>query len=77
METCLLLLLSLGAVFVEQLEELGSSVLVKSMRELGDCRGNLQALVEDDLLALQTDVFGPFDKSGKIRLRSDVLTWDT
>lgn len=59
----LLLRLGLGTVLVEELEQLGSSVLVESVGELSDGRGNLQTLVEDDLLTLKTDVFGPFDEA--------------
>ena len=55
-ETSLLLLLGLGAVLVQELEQLGSSVLVEGVGELRDGRGDLEALVEDDLLALKADV---------------------
>lgn len=40
-QTSLLLLLGLGLVLVEQLEELGRGVLVEGVRELGDRRGDL------------------------------------
>ena len=73
-ETGLLLLLALGLVLVEKLEQLSSSVLVKGVRELGDGRGNLQALVEDDLLTLEADVFGPLDEAGQVTLGGDVAT---
>lgn len=59
---------------MEELEELGRSVLVKSMAELSDGRGNLQALVKDDLLALKPDILGPFDEASEIALGLDVLT---
>lgn len=72
-ETGLLLLLGLGAVLVEELEELGRGVLVEGVRELGDGRGHLEALVEDDLLALQADVFGPLDEAGQVTDGLDVL----
>ena len=93
-ETRLLLLLGLGLVLVEQLEELSGGVLVECLGELGDGRGDLEAdraqrrvssgsvqssadtdlqsLVEYDLLPLQADVFGPFDKAGKVSLGRDV-----
>lgn len=47
------------------------------MGELGDSRGDLEALAEDDLLALKADIFGPLDKAGKIGLVLDVLTYAT
>jgi len=72
-ETSLLLLLGFGAVLVQELEQLGGGVLVESVRELGDGRGHLQALMEDDLLALETDVLGPFDEAGEVGLGADVL----
>jgi hypothetical protein len=40
-ETSLLLLLGLGLVLVEELEELGGGVLVKGLTELSDGRGDL------------------------------------
>jgi hypothetical protein len=40
-ETGLLLLLGFGLVLVQKLEELGSSVLVQGVAELGNGRGNL------------------------------------
>lgn len=43
------------------------------MGELSDCWRNLQTLVEDDLLALETNVFRPFDETGQISDWSDVL----
>jgi hypothetical protein len=74
LKTLLLLDLGLWAVLVEELEELGSSVLVESVRELGNGRGNLQALRKDNLLALKTDVFRPFDEASEISLGTNVLT---
>ena len=73
-ETGLLLLLGLGAVLVEELEQLGSSVLVQGVGELRNGRGHLEALVEDDLLALETDVLRPLDEAGQVGLGLDVLT---
>lgn len=70
----LLLLLGLGAVLVQKLEQLGRRVLVKGVVELSDSGRDLEALVEDDLLALEADVFGPLDKASKVRLVLDVLT---
>lgn len=68
----LLLLLGLGPVLVEQAEQLRRRVLVERRRELGDRRGDLEPLAEDDLLALEADVFGPLDEAGQVALRLDV-----
>jgi hypothetical protein len=73
-ETLLLLLLALRTVFVQELEELSSSVLVEGVGELCNSRGYLQTLVKDNLLALKADVFRPFDKASQVSLRADVLT---
>lgn len=70
----LLLLLGFGLVLVEQLEQLGGGVLVQGVTELGDRGGDLQSLVEDDLLSLQSNVLGPLDESGQILLGSQVTT---
>lgn len=45
-ESGLLLLLSLGLVLVEEGEQLGSGVLVQSVGELGDRRGDLKKVVK-------------------------------
>lgn len=73
-KTGLLLNLGLGAVLVEELEELGSSVLVKSLVELVDSGRDLETLGQDGLLALETDVLGPLDVTGEVAGRLDVLT---
>lgn len=73
-ESDLLLLLRLSLVLVEESEELGGGVLVEDLRELSDCRGNLETLVEDDLLSLQSDVLGPLDESGEVGSRLDRLS---
>lgn len=73
-ETSLLLLGRLGLVLVEELEELSGGVLVKGVGELGDGRGDLQSLVEDDLLPLETNVLGPLDKSSEVPLGRKVAT---
>lgn len=44
------------------------------MGELGDGRGDLETLVKDDLLALETDVLGPLHEAGEVSLGLDVLT---
>ena len=72
-ETLLLLGLGLRAVLVEELEGLGSGVAVQGVLELGDRGGNLEAEVQDLLLALQTDVLGPLDETAKVTLGLDVL----
>jgi len=72
-ETLLLLDLGLGAVLGEELEGLGSSVAVQSGLELSDGRRNLQAHVQDLLLALKTDILGPLDEAGQVALGLDVL----
>ena len=72
-KTSLLLLLGLRAVLVQELEQLSSSVLVEGVRELGDGRGHLEALAENDLLALKAHILGPLDEAGEVLLRLDVL----
>ena len=74
-KTSLLLLLGLRAVLVQELEQLSSSVLVEGVRELGDGRGDLEALAENDLLALKADILGPLDEAGEVLLRLDVLAY--
>ena len=77
LKTSLLLLLGLGTVLVKELEQLGSSVLVEGVRELGDRGGNLETLAEDDLLALKADVFGLLHEAGEVLLGLDVLACRT
>lgn len=72
-KTLLLLGLGLGTVLVEELEGLGSSVLVEDVLELGDRRGDLEAEVEDLLLALETDVLGPLHHARQVAAGLDVL----
>jgi len=73
-QTSFLLDLGLGAVLVGQFEELRGQVLIEDVGELVDCRGYLQTLVEDPLLALETNIFGPFNIAGEIALGLDILT---
>jgi len=72
-ETSLLLLFGLRAVLVEQLEKLGGRVTVQSMGELRNRRRDLEALVQDDLLALETNVFGPFHETCEVTFMLNVL----
>lgn len=74
LEQALLLLgLGLGPVLVEELEGLRGGVAVQVVGELGDGGGHLEAEVQDLLLALQADVFGPFHHAGEVAARLDVL----
>jgi hypothetical protein len=72
-KTLLLLGLGLGTVLVEELEGLGSRVLVEDVLELRDRRRDLEAEVEDLLLALETDVLGPLHHARQVALGLDVL----
>ena len=75
LETSLLLLGRLGTVFVKKFEQLGSRVLVKSMGELSDGRWNLETLMEDNFLALETNVFRPLNEASQVYLGTNMLTW--
>lgn len=70
-----LLLLSLGfrAVLVEKLEGLGSSVAIQGIGELSNGRRDLETEVQDLLLALKADIFGPFDEAGQVALGLNIL----
>ena len=72
-ETLLLLDLGLRPILVEELESLSSSVLVENLLELGDGGRDLQAKVEDLLLALEADVLGPLHHAREVALGLDVL----
>lgn len=72
-QTLLLLRLRLRTVFVQELEHLGSSVLVKDVLELGDRRGHLQPHVENLLLALEADILRPLHHARQVPLGLDVL----
>jgi hypothetical protein len=50
------------------------TVAVGNVLELGNRRGNLQAEVEDLLLALEADVCRPSDHATEVALGLDVLT---
>jgi len=58
-KSLLLLGLALWTVLVEELESLSGGVLIEDVLELGDRRWDLQAEVEDLLLALKADILGP------------------
>jgi len=49
-------------------------VLVNGLRELIDGGWNLEALEKNALLSLNTDVLGPFDKTGEVADWLDVTT---
>ena len=57
-----------GLVLVQQSEHFSALVLGQSLGELGDGRGNLEALVQDLALALDLDVTRPFQELGQILL---------
>ena len=44
------------------------------MLELGDCGGDFEAEIEDFLLPLETDVFGPAYHAGEVAAGLDVLS---
>lgn len=46
------------------------------MGELGNGRRDLEALVQDDLLALESDVLRPLHEAGQVRARTDVLAYE-
>lgn len=73
-ETLFLLGLGLWAVLVEELKSLTCGVAVQDVLELGNCWWNLQAEVEDLLLALKTNVLWPFNHAGDVALWLDSLT---
>lgn len=72
-QTSFLLDLGLGAVLVGQLEELRGQVLIEDLGELADCWWHLKALIEDPLLTLETNIFGPLDITGEVALGLDIL----
>jgi len=69
----LLLLFCFRAVLVQEFEQLSGGVLIQSVRELCDCRRDLETLVENDLLTLKADVFRPFHEASQVSLGLDVL----
>ena len=73
-ETLLLLGLGLWAVLVKELEGLSSGVAVKNVLELSNGRWDLEAEVQDLLLALKTDILWPSHHARKVSLWLDGLT---
>jgi len=73
-ETFLLGLTGLRAIFGKQFKELSGLVAFESTVELCDGWRDLQALEQDALLTLNTDVLGPSNEAGQISLRLDVST---
>merc|ERR1719385_15650 len=73
-QTLGLLLLGLGPVLVEKLEQVGGCLLVEGLSELVDWGWDLQPGLEDSLLPLKTDVLGPFNEVCKIPLWLDILS---
>ena len=71
----LLLLLGLRAVLVEELEQLSGSVLVEGVGELSNGGGNLETLVQDDLLALEADILRPLDEAAQVGGGLNVLAY--
>lgn len=74
LEACILLQLGLGTILLQDFEELECGLFVQRLRELVDWWRNLQALLQDCLVTLNTDVLGPADEAGKIALGLGALT---
>ena len=72
-QSLLLLCLGFRLVFVEELEGLGGGVAVEHVGELRDRGGDFETEVEDRLLALQTDVFGPLYHAREVAAWLDIL----
>lgn len=73
-QTLLLLSLRLGLVLFQQTQQLGSGILVQGTVELVDSGRDLQALLEDGALALETHVSGPLGEAGHVALVEDGIT---
>jgi len=74
LQTFLLVLLGLWAVFGEQFKELVRLVLVNGVSELIDGGRHLQSLHQDSLLPLDSDVPWPFDETGEVSLWLNVTS---
>jgi len=74
LQTFLLVLLGLWAVFAEQFKELACLVLINGVTELSDGGRHLQSLHQNSLLPLDSDVSWPFDETGEVSLWLDVTS---
>jgi hypothetical protein len=75
LQSVLLFSSRLRSVLVKYLEKLSSSLSVDDTRlELIDGWRNLDSLIEDSFLSLDSNVSRPLDESGQISLVSDVLS---
>lgn len=72
-KTLLLLDLGLWAVLVEEFEGLSGGVAVQGVLELSDRGGNLEAEVQNFLLALETDILGPLHHARQVAPGLNVL----
>jgi len=73
-QSSLLLSARFRAVLGEELEELAGFVSLNSGLELSNCWWDLQALHENSLLSLNSDVLGPLDETGEVSLGLDVTS---
>jgi len=64
----------LGSVLSQELEKNGGSVLIESLGELVDCRGNLQSVQQDALLSLESNVLRPLHESGQVALGWQIIS---
>ena len=74
LESFLLLLSGLWGILGEELEELGSLVLVNGLLELEKGSRGLQSHEQNSLLSLDSDVLWPLDESGEVLLWLDGST---
>jgi len=74
LQTFLLVLLGLWAVFAEQFKELACLVLINGVTELSDGGRHLQSLHQNSLLPLDSDVSWPFDETGEVSLWLNVTS---
>lgn len=63
-----------GTVFFQQFEHFDSGGLVQSLAELMDWWWDLQTFLQNSLLALDANVFGPSYEARQIAFGLDVLT---
>jgi len=74
LKSILLLLFGFGRVLGEELHKLLGLVAIDGLSELSKLWWGLQSHEEDSLLSLDSDVFWPFDESGKVSLWLDIST---